>query len=147
MLCFWLFVFSVFGVHLAAASSRSTASYRNGFQNSYQNGYQNAARSNRNALSSTRPKGAGDERSEASRWRARTSDSKSFSKSNQNADQLLAESSNDDPYVEPSPDSMPDSSDHGYSSYSFHKKVTFFCLESLESNLPIECSSFMPTSI
>lgn len=132
MLCFWLFVFSVHFVH---ASSRSTASYQNGFQNGY------PYRSNRNALNGLKSDSSG-----SSRWRARLepavsskSETKSESKaesrnesknefksvfeSSQNTDQLLAESSSDDQYVELS---MPDSTDHAYSSYSFNKKVAEF---------------------
>lgn len=137
MLCFWLFVFSV---HFVLASSRSTGSYQNGFQNSMvQNAYQNSYRSNRNALGSDGPNGSDDEdpsRASSRSRRARPkvsgsrsdsrSDSKNDSKSgnNKNNDQLLAESSNDDQYVEPSmlSDSM---ADHAFSSLSssFHKKV------------------------
>lgn len=117
MLCFWLFVF---GVHFAQTSSRSTASHQSGFQSAYQNAvYRSTA--HRNALRSDALNGVDRSVRPESRWKRRPDTPVSASSSGQ-SDQLLAESSEDDPAVEPTPDS----SDHAYSAFSYHKKVRFF---------------------
>lgn len=127
MLCFWLFVF---GVHFAQTSSRSTASHQSGFQSAYQNAvYRSTA--HRNALRSDALNGVDRSVRPESRWKRRPDTPVSASSSGQ-SDQLLAESSEDDPAVEPTPDS----SDHAYSAFSYHKKVRFSsAVWSLESRI------------
>ena len=81
-------------------------------------------------MSSDALSGSGDDRSVVeSRWKRRpdvkTSVSASSGGGHPNADQLLAESSEDDQSVEPN--LQPDSSDQAYSPFSYHKKVRFVC--------------------